>query len=302
MRATNLASAQACLALRRIFSRGPLRRFGVRSEALATSVEQNISTRVSGIPKYWQLFRPFTPFAGKRVVELGCSRGYLLSAFLELEAFAATGVDIDAQALAVARETYGSRISFIQATATTMPLPDASADLVYTVDTVEHLSHPLAIFMECHRILFPGGLMLVQFHPWWGPYGAHLGDVLNFPWPHILFSMDTLYAAAARVYDSPEYQLPWYHRDPATGQRVPNPYLSGVGDYLNFLTIRGFRSLLRQLPFEVLHFERIGFGGGGVRVARLLRPLAQVRGLDEFFTHGVFAVLRKTHSAPEQPG
>jgi hypothetical protein len=27
-----------------------------------------------------------------------------------------------------------------------------------------------------------------------------------------------------------------------------------------------------------------------------------VRGLDEFFTHGVFAVLRKTHSAPEQPG
>jgi hypothetical protein len=66
---------EACLALRRIFSRGPLRRFGVRSEALATSVEQNISTRVAAIPKYSQLFRPFTPFAGKRVVELGCSRG-----------------------------------------------------------------------------------------------------------------------------------------------------------------------------------------------------------------------------------
>lgn len=291
----------ACLALRRLFDRGALRRFGVRNEGLAESAERNVTTRVADIPKYWDLFRPFTPFAGRRVIELGCSRGYLLAAFLELEPFSAIGVDINAEALAAGRETYDPRITFVQSTATAIPLPESSADIVYTIDTIEHLSDPLAMLGECHRVLRPGGLMFVQFHPWLGPYGAHLGDVLNFPWPHVLFSMETLYATAARVYDSPDYTLPWYHQDPTTGERRPNPYLTGVGDYLNFLTIRGFRRLLRRLPFEVAHFERIGFGGTTVRSARLLRPLAQVRGLDEFFTHGVFVVLSPMGGSPTRP-
>ena len=294
-------AVSACLVLRRAFQKGPLAKVSVRNKGLTATSETWTTTRVKDVPKYGDLFEPHCRFAGKTVLEIGCSRGYLLAAFLDVEPFTAIGADIASGALEAGRAEYGDRIRFVQATHTALPLDAESVDVIYSVDTVEHLSRPREIFLEAHRVLRPGGQFLVQFHPWLGPYGAHLGDVLGFPWPHVLFSMDTLYAAAARVYDSRDYDVPWYHRDKETGQKRPNPYTSGVGDFLNFMTIRGFRRMLRTLPFAVDHFERIGFAGGGLKAARLLRPLAQVPVLNEYFTHGVFCVLRKLAAPREAP-
>ena len=46
--------------------------------------------------------------------------------------------------------------------------------------------------MEADRVLRPGGWFLVHFHPWLGPYGTHLEDIIPYPWANAIFSMDTL--------------------------------------------------------------------------------------------------------------
>src|SRR6267142_4542075 len=99
----------------------------------------------------------------------------------------------------------------------------------------------------------------------------------------------------AYLYDSDEYTPPFYWFDPDTGERRPNPYTDHQhwNDYLNHMTIRRFRRMLEVLPFETVHFERIGFSGKAFRVGRLLRGLSQIPLLDEFFIFSVFSVLKK---------
>ena len=289
-------AVRACLLLARLFE-GRLARYGTQNQRQLDTRESCVEDRLSVLPTYAALFKPFGAFEGKTVLELGCSQGHLLAGFLETEGFRAIGVDKAAPALTRGRDKYGHRIEFVQSTDETIPLRDASCDIAYTVDTVEHLSQPEAILLEMHRILRPGGHFLIHFHPWWGPYAAHLSQILPFPWPQVFFPMDTLMTAAAIRYDDPGYRLPFYRLD-ANGKKVANPYLEDWHDYLNTdMTIRGFRRLLKRLPFRVRHFQRIGFGGKTAPLARLARPLAQVPGLDEFFTSAIFCVLQKAGSS-----
>src|SRR5262245_43399550 len=148
-------SANLCLAMAKVFLDGPLKRFGFRKKEITRfdSMENYVADRVEQIDDYARLFRPFASFAGKTVLELGCNGGYLLNGFLQRENFRAIGADISREALQIARERYGRHIEFVLATPTTIPLPDASVDVIYTIDTVEHLSRPREIFADCLRVL-----------------------------------------------------------------------------------------------------------------------------------------------------
>jgi SAM-dependent methyltransferase len=251
-----------------------------------------VEDRTEQLGEYRRLFNPFVSFRDKIVAELGCSRGYLLDSFRRLEPFTAIGIDADSRALREGAAVYPD-IRFAQSNATEIPLITSSVDVIYTIDTVEHLSRPVEIFRECHRVLRPGGIFLVHFHPWLGPYGAHLEDIIPFPWPHVIFSMRTLLAVAAQRYDDPTYKRAFWHQTD-TGPS-PNPYsdASTWDEYLNRMTVRRFRKLLRLLPFKVLHFKTIGFGGRRFRTGRLLGPLSAIRGFEEFFSKAVFCVLVK---------
>ncbi|MGH9804346.1 MAG: class I SAM-dependent methyltransferase [Candidatus Acidiferrales bacterium] len=272
----------------------------MRAATRFDSDNEYVADRMGQVSEYWELFRPYGGFADKTVLELGCSSGYLLDGFLQLEPFDAIGVDIDEEWLRIGRARYGERIRLLQSTPSAIPLPDQSADIIYTIDTVEHLSQPRSVFLEAYRVLRPGGLFFIHFGPWLGPYGSHLEDIICFPWPHLFFSMDTLLDAAAILYESPEYEVACYYRDPDTGQKKANPFVDKAkwDEYLNHMTIRRFKRLLRELPFETLQLETIGFGGRLFPSARYLRRLASLPVLNEYFTKAVFCVLRR----PSQPG
>jgi SAM-dependent methyltransferase len=287
-----------CLALARAFTDGPLSRFGLRQRGPGdrfASQENYVADRVSNVEALHRLFSPFSTFAGKTVLELGCSSGYVLAEFLARESFHALGADIDPGALARGRSTYGDKITFVQSSSSSIPLPDASADVIYTVDTVEHLSRPRDILADCYRVLRPGGRLLVHFTPWLGPWGAHLEDIVPFPWPHVVFSMDTLLSVAAHLYDSDEYTPACYWFDPETGARRPNPYLDRQRwhEFLNHITIRQFIRVVRKLPFRQVHLRRLGFGGRAFGWTRALKGMAHVPLLDELFCNAIFCVLEK---------
>jgi|SRR5215216_6010055 len=288
-------SARLCYSLAVAFL-GPLRKFGSRTPTITRfdSNEKYFEQRVADTSHYRKLFAPHVSFEGKTVLDLGCNRGYLLHSFLQHEKFDAIGADLVSYYLKDARRDYGDIIKFVQTTPTTIPLPNSSIDVVYTIDTIEHLSQPKELFAEVYRVMKPGGVFLVHFNPWLNPHGSHLEDIIAFPWPHVLFSMDTLLTVAARLYDSPHHDTACYFLD-KQGNKKPNPYRDRNvwSTYLNFMTIRLFNRLLRLTNFQVRHQERIGFGGNTFKVSRAVRRFAQVPMLDEFFTSVLFTVLEK---------
>jgi SAM-dependent methyltransferase len=149
--------------------------------------------------------------------------------------------------------------------------------------------------MEAYRVLRPGGMFLIHFHPWLGPYGSHLEDIIPFPWPQVFFSMNTLLDVASNLYESPDYKVACYYTDPLTGEKKANPYLDKAkwDRFLNHITLQQFKRMLKELPFEPVHSEMIGFSGRMFPAARHLKRLSQMSGPDEFFTKAMFCVLKK---------
>ncbi|HET9525789.1 MAG TPA: class I SAM-dependent methyltransferase [Pyrinomonadaceae bacterium] len=275
---------------------GPFRKLGSRTPAITRfdSDKQYFAERVAETSHYRKLFAPHVSFEGKTVLDLGCNRGYLLHGLRQHAEFTGIGADLVHYYLKDARRDYGDQFQFIQTTPTTIPLPDSSVDVVYTIDTVEHLSQPRELFVDVYRVMRPGGVFLVHFNPWLNPHGSHLEDIITYPWPHVFFSMETLLAAAAKLYDSPRYETACYFLD-TNGNKKPNPYRDQEqwGTYLNFMTIRRFNRLLRETSFQVKHQEKIGFGGKTFKLSRITRGLAHVPVVDEFFTSVLFTVLEK---------
>src|SRR5262245_49211797 len=127
--------ARACLALVKPFVDGPLRRFNARLRPVGQryqSTELYEADRLESLDEYRELLHPHCAFAGKTVVELGCSEGYLLEAFLGHESFDAIGVDIDPDPLAIGTARRGGAMRFVQSTVDSIPLPDESADAIYS--------------------------------------------------------------------------------------------------------------------------------------------------------------------------
>ena len=279
---------------------GPLKRLGSRTPSITrfNSNEEYFAQRVADTSHYQELFEPFVKFEGKTVLDLGCNRGYLLHSFLQHEKFTAIGGDLVSYYLNDARRNYGDQIEFVETTPTHIPLPDNSVDVVYTIDTVEHLSEPREIFQDVFRVLKPGGIFLVHFNPWLNPHGHHLEDIIAFPWPHAVFSFDTLLNVAQKLYDLPAIPTSCYFLD-EKGQKKPNPYVDREmwNNYLNFMTIRRFNRMLKELPFEVRHQARIGFGGSTFKLSRMTRGLAKLPVLTEYFTSILFTVLVKPEAS-----
>src|SRR4051794_25160393 len=97
---------------------------------------------------------------GKRVLDIACGEGYGSAALLKGGAKAVTGVDVAEEACAHAREKYG--VNAIVGSAEAIPLPDASVDVVVSFETIEHVPNMNAFMAECHRVLVPGGRIIIS--------------------------------------------------------------------------------------------------------------------------------------------
>jgi SAM-dependent methyltransferase len=99
---------------------------------------------------------------GRRVLDVGCGAGYG-SAELGRAATSVTGIDVAADAIAYAREQYPRRnLHWLQASATSLPLADATFDLVVAFEVIEHLTDWPLLVAEARRVLAPGGQFIVS--------------------------------------------------------------------------------------------------------------------------------------------
>jgi ubiquinone/menaquinone biosynthesis C-methylase UbiE len=97
---------------------------------------------------------------GRRVLDLGCGTGYG-TADLAQVASSAVGVDLAPEAVYYAGDHFPSA-RFLQCSATSVPFPPASFDLVTAFEVIEHLRDWRALLTEAHRVLEINGLLIVS--------------------------------------------------------------------------------------------------------------------------------------------
>lgn len=103
-------------------------------------------------------------FRGARVLDFGCATGWL-SVGLSLMGCDAVGVDVSANALALAEQAKAARapaqgagtVEFLRYEGQRLPLADASVDRVLCFDAFHHVRDPAATIAEFARVLRPGG-------------------------------------------------------------------------------------------------------------------------------------------------
>ena len=107
------------------------------------------------------LTRPL-PFAGLRILDIGCGGGRLSEPMARLGAVV-VGADAAPRNIPVARihaEQSGLTIDYRHTTAEALAAAGERFDVVLNREVVEHVADPLAYLTACHDLLKPGGLMI----------------------------------------------------------------------------------------------------------------------------------------------
>jgi ubiquinone/menaquinone biosynthesis C-methylase UbiE len=104
---------------------------------------------------------------GMRVLDIGCGPGSITVGLARYVSPAVTvGVDQSEEALAAARSLATDQnvgnVRFEQANVYELPFEDATFDVVYGHQILQHLADPVAALIEARRVLQPGGYLAVR--------------------------------------------------------------------------------------------------------------------------------------------
>ena len=102
------------------------------------------------------------PFAGLRILDIGCGGGLLSEPMVRLGA-TVVGADAAPRNIPVAQlhaEASGLVIDYRHTTAEDLAAAGEQFDVVLNMEVVEHVSDPLAYLTACRDLLKPGGIMV----------------------------------------------------------------------------------------------------------------------------------------------
>ncbi|MDI1249153.1 MAG: class I SAM-dependent methyltransferase [Lacunisphaera sp.] len=113
-----------------------------------------------------------------RVLDAGCGTGGLLRRLHEAQpAWRLTGLDFFPLACDLARERTGGEI--VPGSVAALPFADATFDAVTSCDVVCQVADPAAAVREFHRVLRPGGVLVLTMPAYGWMYSYHDREVGN---------------------------------------------------------------------------------------------------------------------------
>lgn len=95
-----------------------------------------------------------------RILDVGCGDGFHLRLLRDFGAstWAVEGVDVDNRAVAMASR---DGLTIHEGSIEDLALPADHYDVVYTIQTIEHVADPFGMLAAIHRVLKPGGRLVV---------------------------------------------------------------------------------------------------------------------------------------------
>ncbi|WP_299401556.1 bifunctional 2-polyprenyl-6-hydroxyphenol methylase/3-demethylubiquinol 3-O-methyltransferase UbiG [uncultured Roseobacter sp.] len=117
-----------------------------------------ITTQIAG--EFDRDLKTANPFAGLRILDIGCGGGLLAEPMARLGA-EVVGADAAERNIPVARihaEQSGLDIDYRHTTAEDMAEAGEQFDVVLNMEVVEHVASPIDYLIACRKLLKPGGL------------------------------------------------------------------------------------------------------------------------------------------------
>ncbi len=120
----------------------------------------------------WQSIHGERP-VGRTLLDVGGGPGYFAAAFADA-GVRYIGVEPDPREMhtagpVLARET----ATFVRASGMALPFADDSVDICLSSNVAEHVPRPWRLGSEMLRVTKPGGLVVLSYTVWLGPFGGH---------------------------------------------------------------------------------------------------------------------------------
>ncbi|MGI9196717.1 MAG: class I SAM-dependent methyltransferase [Candidatus Nanopelagicales bacterium] len=110
------------------------------------------------------------PLAHALLLDVGGGPGFFADAFA---ARGATYVALDADAGEMRLHGRQPGPRTVMGSGTALPFADATFDVTYSSNVLEHVRDPWHMADEMVRVTRPGGTIVCSYTLWWGPWGGH---------------------------------------------------------------------------------------------------------------------------------
>lgn len=112
------------------------------------------------------------PPTGRTLVDVGGGPGYFAAAFADA-GMRYVGVEPDPSEMHAGPADEPGAGVFVRASGLALPFADASVDVCLSSNVAEHVREPWQLGREMLRITRPGGLAIMSYTVWLGPFGGH---------------------------------------------------------------------------------------------------------------------------------
>src|ERR1700704_2093013 len=110
--------------------------------------------------------------AGRTVLDVGGGPGYFAAAFAAAD-LRYIGVEPDPTEVHAGPAATDGHTTYVRASGMALPFADASVDICLSSNVAEHVAQPWRLGREMLRVTRPGGLAVLSYTVWLGPFGGH---------------------------------------------------------------------------------------------------------------------------------